>query len=144
MQTITPFLWYDGKAEEAARLYTSIFPNSKIKAASPMSAEFTLDGQDFIAFNGGPHYQFTPAVSLFVHCKDQAEVDYYWNKLGEGGREDRCGWLQDRFGLSWQIIPRILGELLRHEDPATAKRAMDAMLQMQKIDIAKLEAAARG
>ena len=150
MQKILPFLWYDGTVEEAMNLYRSVFPNSKVLGASPgpgdkmMSATFEIEGQQFIAFNGGPHYKFTPAISIYVNCETQAEVDDLWAKLGEGGAENRCGWLQDRFGLSWQIIPSVLPRLLGDPDRTKAGRAMQAMLQMQKIDIAALERAFNG
>lgn len=150
MQKITPFLWYDGNVAEAMELYRSVFPNSKVLDSSPgpggslMSATFELEGQRFIAFNGGPHLKFTPAISMFVSCKDQAEVDDLWTKLSAGGAESQCGWLQDRFGLSWQIIPTILPKLLGDPDRTKAGRAMNAMLQMKKIDIAELERAFAG
>jgi predicted 3-demethylubiquinone-9 3-methyltransferase (glyoxalase superfamily) len=154
MQKITPFLWYDGKAEEAANFYISIFKNSKMgkisrygeagpgPKGSAMSVTFQIEGQEFFALNGGPQFKFTPAISFFVNCETQQEVDDLWEKLSAGGRTDRCGWLQDKFGLSWQIIPMILGQLLGHKDPQIAKRAMQAMLQMTKIDIEKLQQAA--
>jgi len=154
MQKITTFLWFDTQAEEAANFYVSIFKNSKIgniarygeagpgPKGSAMSVTFQLEGQEFFALNGGPHYKFTPAISLFVNCETQEEVDQLWAKLSAGGREDRCGWLQDKYGLSWQIIPKVLGELLHHPDPQTAQRVMKAMLQMSKIDIQKLKEAA--
>lgn len=148
MQKITPFLWYDGTVEEALNLYRSVFPNSRVVNTSSgpggriMSATFELEGQQFIAFDGGPHLKFTPAVSMYVNCETQAEVDELWEKLSEGGTESECGWLQDRFGLSWQIIPSILPRLLGDPDRAKAGRAMNAMLQMKKIDIATLERAA--
>ena len=147
---IVPFLWFNGAAEEAANFYTGIFPDSSIvsknyypdggpaPAGTVLSVNFKLRGQLFYALNGGPQFKFTPAISLFVHCSSQEEVDYYWNTLAEGGREDMCGWLQDKFGLSWQIIPKQLGEFLQHKDGAKAKRAMEAMLKMRKIDIQKL------
>lgn len=150
MQKITPFLWYDGNVAEAMEFYRSVFPNSKVLESSPgpggtlMSATFELEGQRFIAFNGGPHLKFTPAISMFVSCKDQAEVDDLWAKLSAGGAESQCGWLQDRFGLSWQIVPTILPKLLGDPDRAKAGRAMNAMLQMKKIDIAGLERAFAG
>ena len=150
MHKITPFLWYDGTVEEAMSLYRSVFPKSKVLNTSigpdggMMSATFELEGQQLIAFNGGPQQKFTPAVSLYVNCEDQAEVDALWAKLSEGGTESRCGWLQDRFGLSWQIIPSILPKLLGDADRARAGRAMNAMLQMKKIDIAALERAFAG
>ena len=154
MQKITPFLWFDGNAEEAANFYISIFKNSKMGTisrygdagpgakGSVMSVTFQLDGQEFFALNGGPHFKFTPAISFFVNCETQQEVDDLWEKLSAGGRTDRCGWLQDKFGLSWQIIPTVLGQLLGDKDPQRAKRAMQAMLQMTKIDIDKLQQAA--
>ena len=154
MQKITPFLWFDGKAEEAMNFYVSIFKNSKVVSvarygdAGPgpkgtvMSATFQLEGQEFYALNGGPQYKFTPAISLFISCKTQEEVDELWEKLSEGGRTDQCGWLQDKFGLSWQVIPTILGELLRDKDRAKSNRVMQAMMKMTKIDIKKLKQAA--
>lgn len=153
MQKITPFLWFDGQAEEAMNFYISIFKNSKIigvsrcgeKGPGPkgsvMSAQFQLEGQEFIALNGGPHFKFTPAISLFVDCKTQPEVDTLWEKLSAGDEKSRCGWLQDKYGLSWQIIPSALGELLRDPDPVKAGRVMEAMLQMTKIDIEELKRA---
>jgi predicted 3-demethylubiquinone-9 3-methyltransferase (glyoxalase superfamily) len=156
MQKITPFLWFDTQAEEAAKLYTSLFKNSSIgkisryppgvpaRAGEVMTVEFTLDGQDFIAMNGGPHFNFTPAVSMFIKCETQAEVDKLWAALTDGGTEDRCGWLKDKFGLSWQVVPNGLQELLQDKDPGRAQRAVTAMMQMQKLDIAVLEEAAAG
>ena len=142
MQRIVPFLWFDGKAEEAAKFYVSIFKNSKVLSATPMSVTFQLEGQQFYALNGGPQYKFTPAVSLFVNCETQADVDDLWRKLlAGGGREDQCGWLQDRFGLSWQVIPTVLGKLLGDKDPVKANRVMQAMLKMKKIDIKGLQQA---
>jgi predicted 3-demethylubiquinone-9 3-methyltransferase (glyoxalase superfamily) len=153
MQKITPFLWFNGQAEEAANLYTSLFKNSKIGNAarygeagpgpkgSVMSVTFQLDGQEFIALNGGPQFTFSPAVSFLVSCETQEEVDRLWEKLSEGGRTNRCGWLQDKFGLSWQIVPSVLGKMLHDQDPEKSKRVMSAMLQMEKIDIAGLERA---
>ncbi len=147
MQKIVPFLWFDGKAEEAAKFYVSIFKNSKIVRVMPgpqgaaMGVSFQLEGQEFYALNGGPMYKFTPAISLFVNCETQQEVDALWGKLLEGGREDQCGWLQDRYGLSWQVIPTVLGKMLGDKDPAKANRVMQAMLQMKKIDIKGLERA---
>jgi len=143
MQKITPFLWYNGHVEAAVAHYTAIFPNSRVLNASPMSATVEIEGQQLIIFNGGAHYALTPAASLYVNCDTQEEVDRLWAQLVEGGSESRCGWLVDKFGLSWQIIPSILPKLLQDPDRAKAKRAMDAMLTMGKIDIAKLEAAAR-
>ena len=147
MQKITPFLWFNGNAEAAVRFYVSIFRNSKILSTMPgpdgtvMGLSFQLEGQEFKALNGGPQYSFTPAISLFVSCETQSEVDALWGKLLDGGAEDACGWLRDRYGLSWQIIPTALGRLLGDPDRARAGRAMQAMLQMRKIDIAKLQQA---
>src|SRR5580704_5792418 len=150
---ITPFLWFDDKAEEAMNFYVSVFKNSKVGRVSRygeggpgpkgtvMSATFQLDGQDFFALNGGPQFKFTPAISFFVNCETQQEVDELWDKLSAGGRTDRCGWLQDKFGLSWQIIPTVLGQLLQDKDAKKSQRVMQAMLQMEKIDIKKLEQA---
>jgi predicted 3-demethylubiquinone-9 3-methyltransferase (glyoxalase superfamily) len=157
MPQITTFLTYDDQAEEAVTLYTSIFPNSRIletsrygdagpgRPGSVMSATFELDGQRFQALNGGPSFGFSDGVSLYIDCADQAEVDYYWEKLGtDGGEPGRCGWLKDRFGVSWQVIPRALGTLLGDPDPARAVRAIEAMLGMSKLDVAELERAANG
>lgn len=153
MQKITAFLWFDDKAEEAMNFYVSIFKNSKVGSitrygeAGPgpkgtvMSATFQLDGQDFFALNGGPLFKFTEAISFFVNCETQQEVDELWEKLSAGGKKDRCGWLKDKYGLSWQIIPSILGKMLGDKDPAKAQKVMHAMLQMEKIDIAKLKQA---
>jgi predicted 3-demethylubiquinone-9 3-methyltransferase (glyoxalase superfamily) len=147
MQKIVPFLWFDGKAEEAAKFYVSIFKNAKVMSVTPgpdgtaMAVTFQLEGQTFYALNGGPKYKFTPAISLYVDCETQAEVDELWNKLSAGGREDQCGWLQDRYGLSWQIIPTALPRLLGDKDPKKANAAMQAMLRMQKIDIKELQQA---
>jgi predicted 3-demethylubiquinone-9 3-methyltransferase (glyoxalase superfamily) len=154
MQRITQFLWFDTQAEEAAKFYASIFPNSRIlntarygdagpgPKGSVMTIEFELDGQRFIALNGGPQFKFTEAISLSVDCRDQKEVDHYWSKLSQGGQESMCGWVKDRYGLSWQVNPAILGELLASRDAKKAKRVMEAMLKMRKIDIAALKAAA--
>jgi predicted 3-demethylubiquinone-9 3-methyltransferase (glyoxalase superfamily) len=139
MQKITPFLWFDGKAEEAANFYVSIFNNAKIVSASAMSATFEIDGREFIAFNGGPMFKFTEAISLFVRCDTQEEIDRLWDKLSEGGQKQKCGWLKDKYGVSWQIIPPVLGQMLQDKDPAKSKRVMQAMLQMDKIDIAALQ-----
>lgn len=156
MQKITPFLWYDGKAEEAAKFYTSIFKKSKIGGirrygesgpgpkGSVMSVEFQLEGQHFIALNGGPHFKFSPAISFFVDCKTQEEVDELWEKLSAGGQIQKCGWLQDKYGVSWQIIPTALGEMLQDQDPEKSQRVMNAMLQMDKIDVERLEQAYGG
>jgi len=141
MNKITPFLWFDGRAEEAARFYTSIFNNSRIDSLSPMSATFHLDGQQFIALNGGPQFTFTEAISFFVDCPTQEEVDELWEKLTAGGEPGRCGWLKDKFGLSWQIIPSVLGDMLQDEDEEKSARVMQAMLQMGKIDIQRLRQA---
>jgi predicted 3-demethylubiquinone-9 3-methyltransferase (glyoxalase superfamily) len=156
MQKITTFLWFDGKAEEAANFYTSIFKDSKILSVahygdagpgpkgSVMLVTFQLEGQKFMALNGGPQYPLTPAISLFVDCDSQAEVDDLWDKLTAGGLEVQCGWLQDQFGLSWQIIPRALMEMMQDKDPVKSQRAFKAMLEMKKIDIAGLQRAYRG
>ena len=161
-QRVTPFLWFDTQAEEAVKFYTAIFKNSRVlataryteeasqaagrPAGSVMVVDFELDGQRFTALNGGPHFKFNEAISLVVHCKSQEEVDHFWSRLGDGGdeRAQQCGWLKDRFGVSWQVIPDRLNELLTDRDPAKAKRAMAAMLQMKKIDVAELERAAKG
>ncbi len=154
MQKITPFLWFDGQAEEAMNFYVSIFKNSKVLSVNrygkgaPMpegtvlTASFELNGLRFVALNGGPMYQFSPATSFVVDCEDQAEVDYYWEKLGAGGKYNQCAWLDDKFGVTWQIVPKQLGQLLSDPDPAKAGRVMQAMMQMQKIDIAGLQRAA--
>ena len=157
MQKIRPFLWFDTEAEAAANLYVSIFKNSRVTdvtrygavgpgpAGSVMTVAFVLDGQEFIALNGGPHFRFTEAVSMFVTCEDQAEVDYFWDKLIAGGGEpSRCGWLKDRFGLSWQIVPGALWTMLHDKDPERSARVMQAMLQMRKLDIAALRRAHQG
>ncbi|MDN5941919.1 MAG: VOC family protein [Nitrospira sp.] len=141
MYKITPFLWFDGQAEEAARFYTSIFKNSRIDSASPISATFHLDGQKFMALNGGPQFKFTEAISFFVNCETQEEVDELWEKLSAGGTKQQCGWLKDKFGVSWQIIPSILGEMLQDANNEKSGRVMQAMLQMEKIDIARLNQA---
>jgi predicted 3-demethylubiquinone-9 3-methyltransferase (glyoxalase superfamily) len=157
-QKFTPCLWFDGKGEEAANFYTSVFKNSRVhhvaryseegaKASgrpkgSAMTVSFRLEGQDFLALNGGPMYSFTPAISFIVNCDSQAEVDHFWEKLSEGGKKVQCGWLQDRFGVSWQIVPRVLGELMQDKDPEKSNRVMGALMQMEKIDIAALERAA--
>lgn len=150
MQKIVPFLWFDGRAEEAMNFYVSIFKNSKVTSitrcgdngpgpkGSVLTGTFQLEGQDFYALNGGPMYTFTPAISLFVNCETQQEVDDLWTKLSEGGKEIQCGWLCDKYGVSWQIIPTILGQYLGDKDPAKAGRVMQAMLQMVKIDIQAL------
>ena len=143
MEKIVPFLWFNDKAEEAARFYVSIFRNSRLVSAQPTI--FEIEGRQFYAFNGGPHFSFTPAISLFVSCETQAEVDELWEKLLSGsGKESRCGWLTDRYGLSWQIIPTTLGRLMQDPDPKRAARVREAMLKMIKLDIAKLQAAYDG
>jgi predicted 3-demethylubiquinone-9 3-methyltransferase (glyoxalase superfamily) len=154
MQTISPFLWFDTESEEAAAFYTSVFPNSKIVevtrygSAGPradgmvMTVVFELDGQRFTALNGGPGFTFSEAISFEVSCKDQEEVDSYWSKLSEGGEEGPCGWLKDRFGVSWQIVPTRLNELIADPDREKAQRVMAAMLEMRKIEIDELERAA--
>ena len=155
MQKITPFLWFDDKAEEAMNFYVSIFKNSKVLSVSRygdagpgpkgsvMTANFQLDGQEFIALNGGPHFKFTEAISFVVNCETQQEIDEYWQKLTDGGKEIECGWLKDRYGLSWQIVPRILPQLLK-KDPETSNRVMKALMQMKKLDIARLQEAYDG
>jgi predicted 3-demethylubiquinone-9 3-methyltransferase (glyoxalase superfamily) len=153
MQKITPFLWFDDKAEEAVEFYTSIFKNSKIGRISRygeegpgpkgtlMTATFQLNGQEFMALNGGPYFTFSPAISFFVNCETQEEVDELWEKLSEGGEKQQCGWLKDKYGVSWQIVPTALGVLLQDKDAEKSSRVMKAMLQMNKIDIAILKQA---
>jgi predicted 3-demethylubiquinone-9 3-methyltransferase (glyoxalase superfamily) len=135
-QRITPFLWFDGTAEEAMNFYVSIFKNSKVGSVSPHSVTFELDGQKFMALNGGPQFHFTPAISFFVNCETQEEIDELWEKLSAGGEKSRCGWLKDKYGLSWQIIPSVLGQLIGNTN------VMKAMMQMDKLDIKKLKDAA--
>lgn len=161
MPKITPFLWYDNDAEEAANFYVSIFKNSRVlkvtrygagaaqgagrPEGSVMTVEFELEGQKFVGLNGGPHFKFTEAVSFVVNCETQDEIDYFWQKLtADGGAEVQCGWLKDKYGLSWQIVPTILGELVENEDSAKADRVMKALMQMKKLDIAGLKQAAQG
>src|SRR6266480_6215686 len=163
MQKITPFLWFDDQAEEAVKFYTSIFKNSKVgkvlrydeEAAkisqsgrppgSVLTLEFQIEGQNFVALNGGPAFKFNESISFVVNCETQKEVDYFWEKLtADGGQESQCGWLKDKFGLSWQIVPTILPELLSDKDATKSERVMKAMLKMVKLDIAKLKAAAHG
>jgi predicted 3-demethylubiquinone-9 3-methyltransferase (glyoxalase superfamily) len=161
MQKITPFLWFDHQAEEAAKFYTSVFKNSKVgkilrydeasaKAAggsvgSVLTIEFEIEGQKFTALNGGPQFKFNESVSFVVYCQNQDEVDYFWQKLtADGGQESECGWLRDKFGLSWQVTPTVLIEMLHDKDPKKSGRVMNAMMQMQKIDISKLKAAYAG
>jgi len=157
MQKITPFLWFDNQAEEAVKFYTSIFKNSKVKSmnrygeegakaagrpkGSVMTVVFELEGQEFIALNGGPVFTFSPAISFVVNCKTQREVDELWEKLSEGGEKVQCGWLKDKYGVSWQIVPTVLGEMLNDPDPEKSRRVMEAMLKMKKIDIAGLKRA---
>jgi len=141
MQKITPFLWFNNQAEEAAKFYISIFKNSRITSASPIIVTFELDGQPLMALNGGPAFEFTEALSFYVNCDSQQEVDALWDKLSRGGSKSKCGWLKDKFGLSWQIIPKILGEMLSDPNPRKSGKVMDAMLQMTKIDIAALQQA---
>ncbi len=156
MQKITPFLWFDGQAEEAMNFYTSVFKDAKIgkvrrykqagpgPAGSVMTASFELLGQQFIALNGGPMFKFSPAVSFFVSCQTQQEVDYYWEKLAEGGKTNQCGWLDDKFGITWQIVPVMLDQVLQGDDPVKANRAMQAMMKMTKLDINALQDAYDG
>jgi predicted 3-demethylubiquinone-9 3-methyltransferase (glyoxalase superfamily) len=156
MKKLIPFLWFDGQAEEAARHYTSIFKDSKMgsvsrygdagpgKPGTALTASFEIMGLEFVGLNGGPQFKFTEAVSFQIPCESQEEVDYYWTKLGEGGTFSQCGWLKDKFGLSWQVVPTALPKLLSDPDKAKANRVMQAMLKMQKLDIAKLEAAGQG
>jgi predicted 3-demethylubiquinone-9 3-methyltransferase (glyoxalase superfamily) len=153
-QKITPFLWFDGQAEEAANFYTSIFENSRIldvarygegapgEKGSVMTVSFELEGQKFVGLNGGPHYKFTPAISFYISCQTQDEVDYFWERLLEnGGKPSQCGWLSDKFGVSWQVVPDVLIEYLQDKDPEKAQRVMQAMFQMVKININKLKEA---
>ena len=157
MQKITPFLWFNNNAEEAVKFYRSVFKKSKVinvarygeageKASgrpknSVMTVEFEIEGQRFIALNGGPHFKFTEAISFVISCRTQAEIDYYWKKLSAGGKEVQCGWLKDKYGVSWQIVPAILGELMGGKDPAKGQRVMEALLKMVKLDIKKLKQA---
>lgn len=156
MQKITPFLWFDNNAEEAMNFYVSIFKDAEIltvsrygeggpgPAGSVMTAEFRLFGQQFVALNGGPSFKFTEAISFVVNCESQEEVDNYWERLSEGGEKSRCGWLKDRFGLSWQVVPTILAELMSEPDPEKSKRVMQAMLKMDKIEVEPLKRAHAG
>ena len=158
MSKISPCLWFDGQAEEAAALYISLFPNGRIDRVnrSPgetpsgpegmvLTVDFTLDGEPFIALNGGPDFQFNEAISFSIDCEDQAEVDHYWNALiADGGEPSVCGWLKDRFGVSWQVVPKVLPEYLRADDQEAAKRVLDAMLKMTKLDVAMLRGAFEG
>jgi len=150
MKRITPFLWFDNQAEEAMNFYVSIFPDSKVESVtrygdegpgpsgSVMTASFILDGQKFVALNGGPMFKFTEAISFVANCETQQEVDFFWEKLSAGGEKSRCGWLKDKFGLSWQIVPTVLPEMLQDKDPARSQRVMHALMQMDKLDIAAL------
>ena len=154
IQKITPFLWFDNQAEEAMNFYVSIFKDSKVlsisrygegapvPAGTVMTASFLIEGQQFTALNGGPLFSFTEAISFVIHCQTQEEVDHYWEKLTEGGEEVQCGWLKDKFGVSWQVVPEVLGRLLNNPDPNKAQRAMQAMFTMKKIDISQLQEAA--
>lgn len=151
MKKITPFLWFDTQAEEAMNFYVSVFKNSKARDVSrgpdgkAFTVSFELDGQEFMGLNAGPQFKFNEAISMYVNCEDQAEVDYFWEKLtADGGEESMCGWLKDKYGLSWQIVPRQLGELMGDPDPAKSQRVMQAMLKMQKIIVADLERAHAG
>jgi len=156
MRRISPFLWFDTQAEDAAKHYVSIFKNSRIVHVSRygeagpgpkggvMTVAFELEGQPFIALNGGPHFTFNESISFSVECETQEEVDYFWSRLTDGGTESMCGWLKDKFGLSWQVNPKILGQMLSDQDPARSKRTMDAMLKMKKIDIPALQKAYAG
>jgi predicted 3-demethylubiquinone-9 3-methyltransferase (glyoxalase superfamily) len=141
MGKITPFLWFDDNALEAANFYVSVFPKSKVIEATPMTVTFELQGQQFYALNGGPKYKFTEAVSFYIDCETQEEVDQYWEKLSQGGEKGKCGWLKDKYGLSWQIVPNVLAKLLNDPDPSRTQRVMDAMLAMSKIEIKALEQA---
>jgi predicted 3-demethylubiquinone-9 3-methyltransferase (glyoxalase superfamily) len=153
MQKIVPFLWFDAQAEEAANFYTSIFKNSKIGnvvrfaesahgvEGTVMTVAFQLDGQEFVALNGGPEFAFTPAISFYVNCNTQEEVDEFWEKLSEGGEKGQCGWLKDKYGVSWQIVPTVLGEMLQNQDAEKSRRVMNAILKMEKIEIEKLKLA---
>jgi len=157
MQKISPFLWFDYQAEEAVRFYVSLFKNSKVlniarygeagakvsgrAQGSVMTVAFELDGQKFLALNGGPHFKFTEAISFLVNCETQAEVDELWEKLSEGGEKGPCGWLKDKYGLSWQIVPKVLDEMMQDKDPKKSERVMEAVLQMKKLDIAALKQA---
>jgi predicted 3-demethylubiquinone-9 3-methyltransferase (glyoxalase superfamily) len=141
MQNIVPFLWYDGKAEEAAKFYVAVFKNAKIISTNPMSTTFEINGQQYYAFNGGPMFKFNEAISLFINCDTQEEVDELWKKLSEGGSKSRCGWLKDKYGLSWQVIPTLLGKLMGDKNPAKSKAVMNAMMQMSKIESKELQEA---
>ena len=156
MSKITPFLWFDTQAEEAAKFYTAVFPNSKITntnyygdggpmaKGTALTVSFELNGLEFTALNAGPIFKFTEAVSFYIHCKDQQEIDYYWDKLTEGGQPSQCGWLKDKYGLSWQVVPEQLGKMLSDKDRAKAQRAMNAMMKMTKLDLPALQKAFDG
>ena len=157
MRTITPCLWFDGKAEEAARFYTSLLPDSHVdkvlrspgnypsgKGGDVLTVEFTLMGRPFVGLNGGPHFKFNESVSFLINCKTQAEVDKFWEKLSKGGQKSRCGWLKDKYGLSWQIVPEVLSKLMSGKDRTKAKRVMDAVMKMDKLIIKDLEKAYKG
>ncbi len=145
MQKITPFLWFDGRLEEAVKFYTSVFKDSRVVSINPMSATFVIEGQEFMGLNGGPMFTFNEAVSFFIRCETQAEVDYYWSVLtADGGAESKCAWLKDKFGVSWQVVPSALGRYLGDADREKANRVMQAMMKMSKIVIADLERAAAG
>lgn len=150
MPKLTPFLWFEQHAEEAAAFYTSVFPNSKIIGKSPgpgggvLTVSFELDGKPFVGLNGGPKYKFTEAVSFVIDCPTQDDVDYYWSKLSDGGQEQQCGWLKDKYGVSWQVIPDSLIELLNDPDPGRSQRAIQSMLKMRRIDIAEIRRASNG
>jgi len=144
MAKVSPFLWFEGNMQEAVSFYMTVFKEAKLVSMNPAMATFELLGQRFLALNAHPHHKFNEAISFFIDCDTQAEVDYYWDKLAEGGGQQQCGWLKDRFGLSWQVVPKALGRLLMDEDREKANRVMQAMLKMKKIVIADLEAAYRG
>jgi predicted 3-demethylubiquinone-9 3-methyltransferase (glyoxalase superfamily) len=144
MQKVTPCLWFDNQGEDAMKFYGAIFKNSKVEGMNGVMGSFEIEGQPILVLNGGPHFKLNEAFSLYINCKDQAEVDHYWNKLGEGGSFSQCGWLKDKFGVSWQIVPEALPRLLTDPDRPKAEKAMQAMLQMRKLDVAELEAAFNG
>jgi predicted 3-demethylubiquinone-9 3-methyltransferase (glyoxalase superfamily) len=145
MQKITPFLWFDGNLEEAVTFYTTVFPDARVESMNPMTASFVIEGQEFMALNGGPQFKFSEAVSFFIRCETQAEIDYFWQHLVSGGGvENQCGWLKDKFGLSWQVVPNVLARYLGDPDRSRAQRVMQSMLRMKKLDIAALEAAYTG
>jgi predicted 3-demethylubiquinone-9 3-methyltransferase (glyoxalase superfamily) len=142
LKKITPFLWFDASIEEVIEFYTTVFPNVRVESFSPMNATFVIDDQEFMALNGGPQFKFNEAVSFFIRCESQDEIDYFWQKLtNDGGVESRCGWLKDKYGVSWQVVPNVLGKYMSDTDRTKANRVMQAMLKMTKLDIAALEAA---